>query len=112
MKKAIIAGIGIIVILLSFSFTELKTENERTIKITSERLIEFDMVQNGKTTKGIKTPYEFKFREKDGNFIFKSNEKEVKLKLSVEDKKGSLNAQWEIIVLIIDNKEMSTFGMN
>ena len=69
------------------------------------------MVQNGKITKGIKTPYEFKFNEKNGNFIFKATDGKNQLKIDVANKSGSLNAKWNIVVLIIENDKMSTFGM-
>ncbi|WP_299137111.1 hypothetical protein [uncultured Tenacibaculum sp.] len=112
MKKAILSVIGILAILLTFSFTNSNFDNERTIKITSEKIIEFDMVQNGIITKGIKTPHEFKFVGNEGNFIFKSKKEKEELKISVENKNGSLSAEWGIIVLTIENDEMKTFGMN
>ena len=112
MKKAILSVIGILAILLTFSFTNSNFDNERIIKITSEKTIEFDMVQNGIITKGIKTPYEFKFVENEGNFIFKSKKEKEELNVSVEDKNGSLSANWGIIVLTIENDKMKTFGMN
>jgi hypothetical protein len=112
MKKAILSVIGILAILLTFSFTNLNFDNERTIKITSEKPIVFDMVQNGIITKGIKTPHEFKFTGNEGNFIFKSKKEKEELKISVENKNGSLSAEWGIIVLTIENDEMKTFGMN
>ena len=111
MKKTLVSTIAIIAILLSFSFTSANNENEIIIKVTSEKSIKFDMVQNGKTIKGIKTPYEFKFNEKKGNFIFKSNNKKERLKIGVESKTGSLTANWNIIVLTIENDKMTTFGM-
>ncbi len=112
MKKAILSVIGIIAIAITFSFTNSNFDNQRTIKITSEKPIEFDMVQNGIITKGIKTPHEFKFVGNEGNFIFKSKKDSEELKLSVENKSGNLSAEWEIIVLTIENDEMKTFGMN
>lgn len=112
MKKAILSVIGILAILLTFSFTNSNFENEIVIKITSDNQIEFDMVQNGKITKGIKTPHEFKFVGNEGDFIFKSNKENEELKVNVEDRNGSLSANWEIIVLTIENDNMKTFGMN
>ena len=112
MKKLILSVVGILAILLAFSFTNSNFNKERTIKITSKNTIEFDMVQNGKTTKGIKTPYEFKFNEEKGNFIFRTKSGgESRMKLSVKDKHGSLTANWNIIVLTIRSDEMSTFGL-
>jgi hypothetical protein len=111
MKKTLLSVIAIIAILLTFSFTSANNENEITIKVTSEKSITFDMVQNGKVVKGIKTPYEFKFNEKNGNFIFKANDEKKLLKLDVVNKNGNLNAKWNIIVLTIENDKMSTFGM-
>ena len=112
MKKAILSAIGILVILVSFSFTNSNFDNERTIKITSDKMIEFDMVQNGIITKGMKTPHEFKFNGNQVNFIFKSKSDQTELKLNVENKNGNLSAEWGIIVLIIENDKMSTFGIN
>ncbi|MGJ8760581.1 MAG: hypothetical protein ACSHXA_08530 [Polaribacter sp.] len=112
MKKAILTVIGILAILLTFSFTNSNFNNEITIKVTSEEPIEFDLLQNGVTTKGIKTPYEFKFVENKGDFIFKSKREKEELKISVEDKNGSLTNESGIIVLIIENENWKTFGMN
>jgi hypothetical protein len=113
MKKLILSVIGVLVIILAFSFTNSNFEKERVIKITSEKPIEFDMVQNGAIKKSIKTPYEFKFVENTGYFIFKSKKKNGQLKLSVEEKNGgSLGGNWEIVVLTIDNDKLQTFGMN
>ncbi|MFB9051585.1 hypothetical protein ACFFVB_00710 [Formosa undariae] len=112
MKKAILSVIGILAIFITFSFTNFNVENERVFKITSEHPIVFDMVQNGKTTKGLQTPYEFKFTGNAGDFIFKSNKAHEKLKVSVEDQKSRLTANWEIIVLTIESDTMKTFGMN
>ena len=111
MKKTLLSAIAIIAILLSFSFTNANNENETIIKVTSEKSIKFDMLQNGKIIKGIKTPYEFKFNEKIGNFIFKANDGKKQLKLDVVNKNGSLNAKCNIVVLTIENDKMSTFGM-
>lgn len=127
MKKTILPVIGILAILLTFSCTNsnFKNEriikvapekpnfkNERIVKVTSQKPIEFDMAQNGIITKGIKTPYEFKFVGNEGNFIFKSKKEKEVLKLSVEDNYGSLSANSGIIVLMIENDNMKTFGMN
>lgn len=110
MKKTILYVIGILIILFTLSCTN--TDDEKTIKITSENSIEFDMVQNGKTTKGIKTPYEFKFNEEEGNFIFRTKSGKNNMKMSVKDKHGSLTANRNIIVLTIRGYEMTTFGMD
>jgi len=112
MKKTILSVIGILAILLTFSFTNFNSDNEKTIKITSEKPMEFDMVQNGIITKGLKTPHEFKFAGDNGNFIFKSKNEKQELILNAESKYGSLNGNWEIVVLTIENDKMKTFGMN
>ena len=111
MKKTLLSAIAIIALLLSLSFTNTSVQNETIIKVTSEKSIKFDIYQNGKIIKGIKTPYEFKFNEKNGYFIFKSNDGKNELKVSVVKQNGSLNASWNIVVLTIENDKMSTFGM-
>ena len=110
MKKAALSVIATLAVFVTLSFTSSNFGNERTIRITSENPLQFDMVQNGIVTKELKTPYEFKFEEGQGDFIFKSRKGE--LNVSVEDKQGSLNGKWEIVVLTIENNEMKTFGMN
>ena len=112
MKKTILSVIGILAILLTFSCTTSNLKNEISIKVTSEKPIEFDLLQNGVTTKGIKTPYEFKFVENKGDFIFKPKKEKEVLKITVEDKNGSLTNESGIIVLIIENENWKTFGMN
>ena len=112
MKKVLLSTIGILAILVTLSFTYSNLDNERTIKITAEKSIEFDMVQNGIITKGIKTPHEFKFVGNQGNFIFKSKDGKEELNMSVENRSGSLTAKWRIVVLTIENDKMKTFGMN
>ncbi|WP_299716711.1 hypothetical protein [uncultured Tenacibaculum sp.] len=112
MKKAVLTVIGALTILLTFSFTNSNFENERIIKITSEKPIEFDMVQNGIITKGIITPHEFKFIGNKGDFIFKSKNENEELKINVGNKHGSLSAEWKIVVLTIENDKIKTFGMN
>lgn len=111
MKKAILSLIGILAIILMFSFTDFNVDNERIVKITSEKPLEFDMFENGKIIKGLQTPYEFKFNEEKGNFIFRTNSENNDMKLSVKDAHGSLTANWNVIVLTIQGNEMSTFGM-
>ncbi len=112
MKKLVLPLASFLSIFLIFSCTNPNTINERTIKITSDTQVEFDMLQNGVTTSGIKTPFEFKFIDEVGDFIFKSENKQNQLKLNLEDNEGSLSANGEIIVLVIKNDEMKTFVMN
>ena len=111
MKKATLFLLTIAAILLSISFTSTTT-TERTITLSAEQPLEFDMVQNGIITNGLKTPYKFKFNEDQGKFIFRSKKDEKKLKLNVEKDGGGVSAEYEIIVLIIDNDKQSTFGMD
>lgn len=114
MNKTILSVITTLSMLLIFSFTIVNAENEMIIKVTSDKTLEFDMSQNGKTTKGLKTPYEFKFNEEKGHLIFKSKVPENKLKVSVElaDKKTRLTAEWNFVVLMIENDKILTFGMD
>lgn len=112
MKKATLSVIGILAVLVTLSFTSSNFDDERTVKITSEKPLQFDMVQNGVITKGLKTPYEFKFAGDEGYFIFKSRKGQEELTVSVKSKHGRLMGKWEIVVLTIENDEMRTFGMN
>lgn len=111
MKKSLILIVSL-AILVTLAFTRPSLNNSRTITINSAKSIEFDMVQNGDVFNKLKTPYTFKFDESKGNFIFKSRNEGVKLKLEVKNKYGSLSSNWETIVLVIDNQESSTFGIN
>jgi hypothetical protein len=112
MKKSILSVIGILILLIFYSFINSNTENETTIKITSEKSIKFDMFQNGEIISGLKTPYEFKFNKKEGNFIFKSCDKKTGLKMCAMRNKSSVSAEWNIIVLTVEEDRMGTFGMN
>ena len=118
MKNALLSVIGILTILITFSCTdtnhknESENENEKIIRVTSQNPIEFDMVQNGIITKGIKTPHEFRFVGNDGDFVFTSTNEKEELNVNVESKNGSVSANWRNIVLTIENDEMKTSGEN
>ena len=109
MKRTILSIIGIICTILFLSAGAKK--NEVTITVTSEKEITFNMSQNGKTIKNLKTPYIFKFSELSGHFIFKSNDENCHLKITVDKETHSLTADWNIIALIIEKKQMSCFGL-
>jgi hypothetical protein len=111
MKKAILFISGVVLASLFFSFS-LVDDNEKIIKITADEIAEFDMVQNGIVTEGVKTPYEFKFKGKDGKFIFRSKIDDKKLNMSVEGKMTKVTANWEVIVLLVEDGELLTFGMD
>jgi len=113
MKKSNLIILGTLILFVTLAFAKYDIKNtERTIHISSESEVQFDMTQNGIVSKDLKTPYTFKFDESKGNFIFKSRNEGVKLKLEVKNKYGSLSSNWETIVLVIDNQESSTFGIN
>ncbi|PQJ20615.1 hypothetical protein [Tenacibaculum sp. SG-28] len=112
MKKALLSVIGILTILIVFSFCSSNFSTQRIIKITSESQNEFDMVQNGVITKGIKTPYEFIFSERKGDFIFKSKNNDQELKINVNSKYGNLIVEWNTVVLNVENNDVKIYGMN
>ncbi|MEO5599309.1 MAG: hypothetical protein ABIR06_00135 [Cyclobacteriaceae bacterium] len=100
------------VILLSFTTANVSI-SEIKITVTSEKQRTFDMFQNSRTTKGLTTPYEIKLKTIDGKFIFKSTKLKSSLKIKVErDGKTALTAEWPIIVVLIDNDKLTTFGID
>jgi len=111
MKRTILSTIAILCTTLLLLSASKKSDNEAVITITSEKEITFNMSQNGKTIKNLKTPYVLKFSELSGHFIFKANDENCHLKITVDKETHSLTADWNIIALIIEKKQMSCFGM-
>jgi len=106
--------IGILVILF---VTSCKINNEpltRTIKVTSDNNIEFNMQINGTIEKNITTPYEFTYNEEEGDFIFSSTEQEENIEIEMLDIRGSLvlgtfNATGPKIRFRVKGDEMRTY---
>jgi hypothetical protein len=114
MKKYIALITGLIVIAGIFSFKGIGVdESEITVTVTSDKPEKFDMFRDVKITKGLTTPHEFKFRKSDSKFIFKSAKAKSTLKIDVkENGKTRVQADWPIIVLLIDGEKLTTFGMD
>lgn len=111
MKKTILSIIGILCVILLSSSSSTKNETETVITVTSEKEITFNMSQNGKTSKNLKTPYVIKFSELSGHFIFKSNDENCHLKITANKDTHSLTSDGNIIALVIEDKQWSCFGM-
>ena len=100
--------------LLSF-IPKNEVAEEITITVTSEKPVKFDMFQgyDGSFNRknGLVTPYELKISG-DAKFIFKSLEKGTSIKVKAERSGMILTADWSITVLLIEGRQMSTFGMD
>jgi len=114
MKKKAMTILVILTSVIILSFKGInENEREYTITVTADKQTTFDMFQNSKTTKGLTTPYEIKVKTTDGKFIFKSNKLKSSLKIKVnEGTKTRLTAEWPITVVLLDNDQLTTFGID
>ncbi|NJN41648.1 MAG: hypothetical protein HC811_04830 [Flammeovirgaceae bacterium] len=113
MKKLMITLSLVLCGLIVSSF--LGNENNKdevVISITAESETIFDMSQNSKTTRGLRTPHEFKMNANDGKLIFKSQNGKSRLNIKVVSDEATLEADWPVTVVIIDGGKWSTFGMD
>ncbi len=119
MKKIVVLIFSTLIISLSFWSCKSNINSdkpflnkEKTIKISSKKPVEFSMILNGKLTENLKTPYEFKFSEDLGYFVFKPKDMNDFLEVDVTDSYGSVNSYYDgVSVLNIENGTMSVFGM-
>lgn len=113
MKKAIVAVVLILTSVVIFYFITKQEKEEITVTVTADTETMFDMAQNGATVRGLTTPYETKFRTDDANFIFKPRDSNANLIITAESKTGKILAKdGRIMVLVIDGRKWSTFGMD
>lgn len=114
MKKTILFISLVLTSVFILAFVTIPNENkEFKITVTAEKQATFDMSHNGKTTKGLKTPYELTIATADDNFIFKAQNVKTNLVVKAErPKKNSVTGEWPIVVIVIDNDKISTFGMD
>jgi len=85
--------------------------NDVKITIQSDKPIEFDLLMDSKTTRGLTTPYELVVTETDSKMIFKSRHENSVLKIKVQRKKTVLTSDWPITVLLIEKDKLSSFGI-
>ena len=114
MKKTILFISLVLTSVFILAFVTIPKENkEIKITVTAEKQTTFDMFHNEKTTKGLKTPYEITISAADDRFIFKSQNLKTNLVVKAERaNKNSVIGEWPIVVVVIDNDKMSTFGMD
>jgi hypothetical protein len=112
MKRILsLAAIIFIPLMMIFSFTTNPGDDEIIITVTADKTTKFDMFQDSKTTKGLKTPYEIRLKSTDSHFIFKSQNSTSKLKIEAKKKGAELYASWPITVLLIKGDKLTTFGI-
>lgn len=112
MKKVILASVLILTSVMIFSFTPKPEKEEITVTVTAGKETMFDMSQNGKTVKGLTTPYTIKFKTDNEDFIFKLRDSSSNLSVKAESRKGKISTNgYQITVLVIDGSKWSVFGM-
>lgn len=112
MKKAILASVLILTSVVILSFTTKPEKEEITVIVTADKETIFDMSQNGKTVRGLTTPYKIKFKTNDEDFIFKTRDSSSNITINAESGKEKISANgYQITVLVIDGGKWSTFGM-
>jgi len=111
MKKTILTTIIILTSAIIFSFRTTSDNEEIIITVSADKQTTFDMFQDSRVVKGLKTPYELKINS-DSKFIFKSKNSKSSLKMQARKKGGSVMGSWPIIVLLINGDSMSTFGID
>ena len=114
MKKTILTlAVVIFTAVMIFSFTTKNVQADETIiTVTAPKPTKFDMFQDKKTTKGLMTPYEIKINSAKAKFIFKSVKPKTSLEVRAVKKSATVSAGWPIIVLLIEDGSLSTFGMD
>ena len=115
MKKLLLTIAVVLASMLIWSFATPPDGDEITISITADKPTKFDMFQHSstvKSAKGLTTPYEIKLNSTDSKFIFKSSDQKATLKMEAKGGGGSVSASWPIIVLLIDGRTKTTFGMD
>src|SRR5258707_14082731 len=124
MKKVSLILLLILTIAAISSFTN-SDESEITITVTSDKKTAFDLFQvtdlsnsngDGRTIRGLTTPYKLNVKSRNGRFIFKSTKLKSSLKIMVESNKNTdkalLQSDWPIIVLLINQGNVETFGID
>jgi hypothetical protein len=115
MQKALLSLLLIAASVFIFSFTS-KSDPGDEIKITvqADKPTAFDMLLNGKTIKGLTTPYETTAIHKESRFIFKSTDPNSKLKVHFEKTNKKMSADFEgvVAVILLTDQGISTFGMD
>jgi hypothetical protein len=112
MKKVFSLIAVIVASLLVFSFSLTPDTEEIVITITADKATKFDMFQDSKTTKGLKTPYEIRLKSTDSHFIFRSQNTKSTLKIEAKKKGAELYASWPVTVLLIKGDKLTTFGID
>lgn len=116
MKKSILILFAVLTSVFIFtSFANPDNETEFKITVTADKVTKFDMFHNSGTTKGLKTPYELIVKTSDEQFIFKSDKLKSNLKVKVEaakPNKRSMIGEWPIVVILIENDKITTFGLD
>jgi hypothetical protein len=112
MKKRLLTTIVILTSLIIFSFKTTTDNEEIIITVSADKQTTFDMFQDSKTVKGLKTPYQIKLKSDESRFIFKSKNPKTSLKIEAKKKGAKLSATWPITVLLIDGDKLTTFGID
>jgi hypothetical protein len=119
MKKLIVfLATGSLLISL-FSFEPVTNDiPEIKVKVTAEKVTEFDMYQysdtnSSKLQRHLKTPYEFTIKTNKSHFLFKSLSENSEIKVEAKcSEGGSVIGQWPVVVILTNNKELTTFGID
>lgn len=112
MKKVISISLFLISCIAFFSF-KATDDNKAEIRVTvtAEQVTSFDMLRNNETVKGLKTPYKFTLKSADEKFIFKSKKAKSDLKVIVNNKESVMTGTWPVVVLLVDDQQLTTFGI-
>jgi len=113
MKKTILTFTALLACLAFFSFAFINNAaTEIKITVTADKETQFDMFQNSKVVKDLKTPYEFTIKAEENKFVFKPKDLKTTLKIKAQKKLGGVTGEYLITVLLIDSEQMTVFGMD
>ncbi len=111
MKKVIFIALLLISGIAFSSFKATSNKAEIKVTVTAEHVTSFDMFRNNETIKGLKTPYELTLNSSDEKFIFKSKKAKSDLTVMVNNKKSVMTGNWPVVVLLVDDQQLTTFGI-
>ena len=112
MRKVIFTALLLVSCIALFSFKPTHNKAEIKVTVTAENVTSFDMFRNNETIKGLKTPYEFTLQSADEKFIFKSKKAKSDLKVIVNNKESVMTGTWPVVVLLVDDQQLTTFGID
>lgn len=112
MRKVIFTALALVSCIAFSSFSATSNKGEIKVTVTAEHATTFDMFRNNETIKGLKTPYEFTLQSADEKFIFKSKKAKSDLKVIVNNKESVMTGTWPVVVLLVNDQQLTTFGID